>query len=195
MRRPFMTDPDQLSSLEGQQYLVLRPSAPVSAAYRQVQGELLTRVPAGTKHPHTEHVTLRGFYEPERRGELGALVRKWAARQHPIEIVAETIDTFPAPWQVVIMRLARTASLVDAYASLSTALEQTDFRRLDELALEDWIFHLSVVYGKTLPADAWTELERGALRELAEQPRCVVEEAELVWYQDGLEHAEVIPLG
>lgn len=190
-----MTDPDQLSSLEGQQYLVLRPSAPVSAAYRKVQGELLTRVPAGTKHPHTEHVTLREFYEPERRGELEALVREWAARQHPIEIVAEAIDTFPAPWQVVIMRLARTASLVDAYASLSTALEQTDFRRLDELALEDWIFHLSVVYGKTLTADAWTELERGALRELAEQPRCVVEEAELVGYQDGLEHAEVIPLG
>ena len=190
-----MTHPDQLASLDGQQYLVLRPTGPVAGEYRATQRELLKLLPSGTKHPHTEHVTLRGFYEPERRDEVAALVREWAAAQHPIDIVADAIDTFPAPWQIVIMRLARTASLIDAYASLTAALDRTDFRRLGELSLDDWIFHLSVVYGKTLAPEAWADLERASRRDLADQPRCTVAEAELVWYEDGVEHAEVIPLG
>jgi 2'-5' RNA ligase len=190
-----MAHPDQLASLEGQQYLVLRPRGAVADAYRRTQEQLLARLPAGIKHPHTEHATLRGFFEPERREEVTALVRDWAAAQHPIDVTADAIDTFPAPWQIVIVRLARTASLVRAYASLSAALEKTDFRRLDELPLDDWTFHLSVVYGKTLAPDAWMELERASRRELSEQPRCTVTEAELVWYEDGAEHVELVPLG
>lgn len=190
-----MTHPDQLASLEGQQYLVLRPTGAVSESYRDVQDELLPLLPSETKHPHTEHVTLRGFFEPERREEVAALVREWAAAQHPIEIIADAIDTFPAPWQIVITRLARTAHLVEAYASLTAALAQTDFRRLDELLVDDWIFHLSVVYGKTLPSETWIELESAARRDLSERPHCVVTEAELIWYEGGVEHAEIIPLG
>ncbi|WP_227531133.1 2'-5' RNA ligase family protein [Microbacterium tenebrionis] len=195
MRRPFMNHPDQLASLEGQQYLVLRPTGAVAAEYRATQRDLLKLLPAEIKHPRTEHVTLRGFFEPERRHAVAALVREWAAVQHPIDITVDAIDTFPAPWQIVIMRLARTASLVAAHGSLTAVLEKTDFRRLDELALDDWIFHLSVVYGKTLAPDDWTELERASRRELTEAPACKVAEAELVWYEGGIEHAEVIPLG
>ena len=190
-----MTRPDQLASLEGQQYLVLRPAGAVAKTYRQVQAELLPLLPEGTKHPHTEHLTLRGFYEPERRDQVTALVREWAAHRNPIEVVAEKVDTFPAPWQIVIMRAERTASLVEAYGSLTAALEPTGFRRLDELPLDDWIFHLSVVYGKALTSDAWADLERTAQRDLPERPSCVVAEAELVWYEGGAEHVEVIPLG
>ena len=190
-----MTNPDQLDSLEGQQYVVLRPSGAVTDVYRQVQSELLTRVPAGTKHPHTEHVTIRGLYEPERREEVAALVREWAAAQHPIQIIAEAIDVFPAPWQIVITRLARTPSLVSAYASLTAALAPTGFRRLDELPLDDWIFHLSVVYGKTLTPDAWADLEQVSRRDLIARPSCIAADVELVWYEGGREHAEVIPLG
>lgn len=190
-----MTDPSQLTSLEGQQYLVLRPTDEVSTAYRETQQQLLGTLPHPVKHPHTEHVTLRAFYEPERREEVAALVREWAAKQSPIDVVVEAVDTFPAPWQVVIMRLERTASVVNAYRTLTNALEQTDFRRLDELSIDDWIFHLSVVYGKTLTADAWTELERASRRDLPERPACRVAEAELVWYSGGTEHAEIIPLG
>ena len=39
MRRSFMTGPDQLSSLEGQQYVVLRPSASVMAMYERVKAK------------------------------------------------------------------------------------------------------------------------------------------------------------
>lgn len=190
-----MDTPEQLASLEGQQYLVLRPTIGVASLYREVQDAALARFGGRIPHPHTEHVTLRGFFEPERRDELSALIRGWAAHQHPIEVRAEAVDAFPAPWQVLIVRLARTASLVSAYANLSAALERTDLRRLDELTVDDWTFHLSVVYGRSLEPAEWEEFRTASMSELGRTPSETIAEAELVWYQDGAEHAEVFPLG
>lgn len=195
MRRPIMTDPKQLRSLEGQQYLVLRPAAEVADDYAVVQDALLKTLSDAVTHPHAAHVTLRGFSEPERLAELRAVVLEWAAAQHPITITAEAIDTFPAPWQIVLVRLARTPSLVAAYASLTRALAGTDFIRLDELSLEDWTFHLSVVYGRKLEPDAWADVERTVRREYSIRPTEILAEAELVSYSGGVENIEVIPLG
>lgn len=195
MRRPFMQDPAQFDALTGQQYLVLRPTTAVASLYREVQDASLARLGASVPHPHTEHVTLRGFVEPGRREELGALLTEWAAQQHPITVSAEAIDSFPAPWQILVVRLARTPSLVTAYASLTTALERTDLRRLEERTLDDWTFHLSVVYGRSLTAAEWAAFERAACCAVALPPTEVIDEVELVWYQDGVEHAEVLPLG
>ena len=188
-----MTSPAQLESLEGQQYLVLRPTRAVSDVYRAEQRSALGRMDA--PHPHTGHVTLRAFEEPERREELLALIRDWAVTQRPIEVVAEAVDVFPAPWQVVILRLRRTASLVSAYSTLSDALAATDFRRLDERSTDDWTFHLSVIYAQTLAPAAWTELSHKSRRSLGSRPAETISDVELVWYEDGAEHSEVIPVG
>ena len=115
--------------------------------------------------------------------------------QAPIEVTVEAVDVFPAPWQIVILRLARSASLVSAYASLTSALEATDIRRLGELSLEDWTFHLSVLYGKTLSPEEWQALATASARELADRPSETIHEVELVSYDGGVELAEVIRLG
>lgn len=188
-----MTSPAQLASLEGQQYLVLRPTRAVSDLYRAEQRSALGRLDA--PHPHTEHVTLRAFHEPERRDEVLTLIREWAAAQRPIEVVAEAVDVFPTPWQVVILRLSRTPTIVSAYATLSDALGGTDFRRLDERSTDDWTFHLSVIYARTLAPAAWTELSHTSRRSLSSRPSETVSDVEFVWYLDGAEHSEVIPLG
>ena len=188
-----MGTPEQLASLDGQQYLVLRPSAAVADEYAHTQSELLRE--DALPHPHTGHVTLRGFFEPERRSELTSLIREWAATQRPIELTADAVDSFPAPWQIVILRLARRPTLLEAYASLTALLDRTDLRRLGELSLDDWTFHLSVVYAKTLTPERWATLESAAVRPLDPAPTETVTEAELVWYEDGVEHAEVIALG
>ena len=195
MRRPFMDTPEQLASLEGQQYLVLRPTAAVAELYRDIQDTALARLGTPIRRPHTGHVTLRGFYEPERRDELATLIRSWAAEQTPIEVSAEAVDEFPLPWQILIVRLARTASLVSAYSTMTTVLDTTDFRRLGELPLEDWTFHLSVLYGKTLDPAEWTRFAQAESRTVEPVPAETVTEAELVWYEDGIEHAEVLHLG
>ena len=188
-----MSTPQQLASLEGQQYLVLRPRAAVAARYaaEQRQALALTDLP----HPHTGHVTLRGFYEPERTAELAALMRTWAAEQSPIEIVCEAVDAFPSPWQILILRLARTDSLVSAYASLTRMLDATDFRRLGELSLEEWTFHLSLVYGKTLAGTDWEAIESARVEDLSDPIQETISEVELVSYSGGEERSEIIPLG
>ncbi|WP_091230202.1 2'-5' RNA ligase family protein [Microbacterium sp. 3J1] len=193
MRRPFMKNPGQLESLEGQQYLVLRPTSGVADRYVREQNDALAvaRLP----HPYTGHVTLRGFYEPARREELAALIRSWASEQQPIEIMGEAIDAFPEPWQILILRLARTRSLVSAYATLTELLDATDFRRLGELPLDDWTFHMSIVYGKTLSGEAWAAIESERVQKFEHPIQETVFEAELVSYSDGTEHSEIILLG
>lgn len=68
-------------------------------------------------------------------------------------------------------------------------------RRLDELALEDWTFHLSVLYGRTLDPETWEQLAATEVRPLSPAPAELVTEVEFVWYENGIEHAEAIPLG
>lgn len=190
-----MDRPEQLASLEGQQYLVLRPVVGVASLYRDVQDAALARFGAELPHPHTEHVTLRAFAEPHRRDEVTALIRAWAADRPPLEVSAVAIDEFAAPWQVLLVRLARTSTLVSAYASLTTALASTDLRRLDELPVDDWTFHLSVVYGRSVPPDVWHDFAAASVGELSFHPTEFLTEAEFVWYEQGVEHAETIAFG
>lgn len=189
-----MTSPDQLAALEGQQYLVLRPERAVADIYRAEQRTALTRAAVPVPHPNAAHVTLRAFQEPERREELAAFLREWAAAQQPIDVAAEAVDVFPAPWQVVLLRLTRSATLVSAYTSLSNALETTDFRRVDERTVADWTFHVSLIYAKTIAPAKWTELSHSSRRSLGSRPAERIAELELVSYHDGAEHAEVIPM-
>lgn len=74
-------------------------------------------------------------------------------------------------------------------------LRPTDFRRLDELSVEEWTFHLSVLYGRTLDPETSQHLAATEARPLTPALTEVVTEAEFVWYEGGVEHAEVIPLG
>ncbi|WP_336645917.1 2'-5' RNA ligase family protein [Microbacterium sp. USHLN186] len=193
MRPPFMNTREQLDSLDGQQYLVLRPTSDVADCYveEQTRALELRELP----HPHTGHVTLRGFYEPTRRDDLAALVRAWASTQQPIEIIADAVDVFPEPWQIVILRLARTRALVTAYTSLTEILDATDFRRLGELSVDEWTFHMSVVYGKTLAREDWQAIEAARVREFQHSVSEVVSDVELVSYVGGKEHREIIRLG
>lgn len=194
MRRSFMSGPDQLSSLEGQQYVVLRPSASVMAMYEGVQAKAQSSLPDVVTYPHTGHVTLRGFCEPDRVEHLKEVVREWAADQSFIDLRLDAIDSFPAPFQIVIARLERTPSLVEAYAGLTAMLDKTDFNRIGELSLDDWTFHMSIAYCSELPNDDWEGARTSLERELVERPVDEASEVEFVWYQGGVERREVIAL-
>lgn len=194
MRRSFMTGADQLSSLEGQQYVVLRPSASVMAMYQRTQAKAQSTLPDVVTYPHTGHVTLRGFCEPDRVEHLKEVVHEWAADQSFIDLRLDAIDSFPAPFQIVIARLERTPSLVKAYAGLTAILDKTDFNRIGELSLDDWTFHMSIAYCSELPHRDWEGARSSLECELAERPADEASEVEFVWYQGGVEHHEVIAL-
>ncbi|UNK70208.1 2'-5' RNA ligase family protein [Microbacterium sp. H1-D42] len=200
MVRDFMTDAGQLRDLEGQQYVVLRPTGAVATEFDRMQDAARRRIDAAglsdaVRYPGAAHVTLRGLYEPERVDQVREVVRRWAARQHPIELAFDAVDSFPAPWQIVIARLARTPSLLHAYASLTEALDDTDLRRIGELSLDEWTFHLSTVYAKNLDAADWARLASDTAHDYATPPAETIGEVEFVTYFDAAEHREVFPLG
>ena len=188
-----MDTPEQLASLEGQQFLVLRPTTAVADVFRSEQAAALGR--ADVPHPRSGYVTLRGFAEPARRELLSAMLHEWAAGQRPVDVVAEAVDAFPAPLQIVMVRLTRTASLTSTYSSLSAALATTDFQRPDERPVEASTFHLPLIHAKDLAPAVWTELAHKSRRSLGSRPSERISQAEFVWYEGGTEHAEVIHFG
>lgn len=103
-------------------------------------------MPQTVSFPNTGHVTLRGFSEPTRIDALEEILRAWADQQAPIRLRVEAIDGFPPPFQILIARLQRTSSLVAAYAGLTSLLDTKGIHRLGELPLEDWVFHMSLIY-------------------------------------------------
>lgn len=193
MTTPYMTDPAQLESLQGQQYVVLRPRESVAAFYASEQSEILARLPEGTPHPNTGHVTLRGFFEPERVHSLREVIASWASSQPSVELCVGAVDGFPPPFQVLVARLERTSSLVDAYSSLTEVLDTTDFRRIGELPLDVWVFHLSVAYARSLDEARWTEQLEATRREVRSRPRELVSSVDFVWYDADGEHIESVP--
>jgi hypothetical protein len=190
-----MTDSALLDSLDGQQYLVLRPTAAVAAFYTAEQARLSLLMPGALPHPNAGHVTLRGFYEPTRVDELKRTLATWAKQQGPIELQVDRIDGFSPPFQVLIARLEPTPSLVDAYASLTATLDGTGLHRIGELPLAEWVFHLSLLYCNSLTEDVWEQVHAESARSVEQHPRELVTEVEFVWYEDGIEHAEVLTTG
>ncbi|MBP2436351.1 2'-5' RNA ligase family protein [Microbacterium amylolyticum] len=195
MVRAFMTDPSLLDSLNGQQYLVVRPAGKVASFYETEQESLLSVLPGSVSFPNTGHVTLRGFYEPERVDALRELLVRWASEQPAIRLQVEGVDGFPPPFQVLIARLQRTPSLIEAYASLTAALDATDFYRIGELTLDEWVFHLSLVYASTLSEPDWEKAHEVSRRELDPAPAEVCATVEFVWYENGIERSERLMLG
>jgi hypothetical protein len=190
-----MTDPTLLASLEGQQYLVLRPTGPVAEFYDNEQASLRRHLVGPISFPNTGHVTLRGFYEPTRVHALRDQLQAWAATQPPVNMRIEAVDGFPTPFQILIARLERSLVLVDAYNSLSHAMDSTDFRRIGELPIDEWIFHLSLIYCSTLSEEQWRAVLARSRRNLATPPSELVTQAEFVWYENGEEHSETVPFG
>lgn len=188
-----MTDRDLLTSLEGQQYVVLRPTRQVAELYDAEQTALSASLSGVTSHPNSAHVTLRGFAEPDRVAELKHTIAEWAGLRRPIELQADAIDGFPHPYQVLIVRLRRHPTLVDAYSSLSDALDSTDFQRIGELPVNQWIFHLSLLYCSGMSSKEWEDAYASSKRAIDSPATDVVSEAELVWYENGIEHSEAIP--
>jgi hypothetical protein len=94
-----------------------------------------------------------------------------------------------------IARLARTPSLVAGYAGLTPLLDSTDFHRIGELPLDEWVFHLSLIYAGSLDEIGWQALHDRSRRAVEPRPKEVITSAEFVWYTHGIEHVETLRFG
>ena len=189
MYRPFVDDPNHLALLEGQRYVALRPAGPVSAVHEQVRASVKERL-AGlpVSYPAQAHVTLTGFPKGTDLESVRALVGQWARTIPRLQLEVERVGVFPAPFQIVIVQVRKTAELFDALASLRESARQRKFGDVLTTPAADWIFHMSVAYCASLSASAWADVMRFVEKVGVPAAQCSVSDVEIVAFDNGREH-------
>lgn len=189
---PFISDPGHLAALEGQRYVVLRPSGDVVEEFEKVRSSVRRLVGFDAlPSPSFPHVTFIGFPSGTPLEDVQRLAARWAEQTPPLTIEIEKLSTFPSPFQAVIVQVAKIPSLTAALAAIrqlaaDVGLPQWPQRRP---SVEDWVFHMSVAYCSSLPQPEWEAIVDGTARVPLETPYCLATEAEVVAYDGLVEHS------
>ena len=188
--KPFIDDPGHLARLDGQRYVVLRPTSSVSEAWahmRNIVRNRLSELPVS--YPAQPHVTLAGFARGTSLREVQELVDEWSPTVAPLRLEVERVASFPAPSQIVIVQVRKTSQLFQAMAGLRDLAERRLLPVAFLIPVNKWIFHMSLAYCPLLSAEAWSDVT--AFLDTSEAPMvdCVVDQAELVVYDDGQEQS------
>jgi 2'-5' RNA ligase len=188
-RRSIITDPAHLAEAAGTAYVCLRPGGEAEETFNRIQRDLREAGGDDRSSWPAVHMTLEGFGTPARpvdhdlEGQLGPLVEGWARETEPLELQIEGLDVF-ADDRIPIVLIRRTSPLTAAHHDLQTRVEPTGLPSKDEISLQDWIFHLSLVY---YDGDRWPDLEAAVRAITVPAASCVVREAELVGFEGGPE--------
>jgi 2'-5' RNA ligase len=186
--QPFIDDPRHLSELDRQRFVVLRIPPSVTGTYGQVQKAVRQRWSAlPVSYPARAHVTLCGFAAGSALDAVQEVVSYWARTVPPLLIEVERVSAFPPPFQIVIVQVRKTPALFAALTSLRERAEQRGLVVSTHVPLEQWIFHMSVAYCSALGAQAWHQVTQFVETVEAPSATCVVREAEIVAFDDGLE--------
>jgi 2'-5' RNA ligase len=187
---PFIDDPDHIRAVEGQRFVVLRPDLAIREAHRHLQSLLRERGSGlPISYPAQAHVTLAGFGADTQLNVVQDLVESWSHRVSPLRITVERLEYFPAPAQILIIRVLKTAELLSALSGLR---REASHRRLTidtTIPLHDWVFHMSVAYCADLSGPAWNDVMKLS-KELEIPPAsCNVNEIEVVAFDNLREYS------
>ena len=187
--QPFIDDPNDIARLEGQRYVVLRPTGAVPDVHGQVRSLAKERL-AGldVSYPARAHVTLTGFPEGTHLEAIRELVAEWAPTVAPLQIEVERVSSFPSPFKIVIVQVRKTTELFDALASLRGRATGRKFGELSLIRPADWIFHMSVAYCSSLSVSTWADVSQFLETLAVPTARCVVGEVEIVAFDKGREY-------
>jgi 2'-5' RNA ligase len=194
---PFMTDQGHLQSLDKQRYIVVRPIGEIVSFYKSLQKELLSLFSpsaSALSHPNYPHMMIRGFPEGTDLQTLRQIVDGWTKTISPLPIKLKNLSYFPDPYRVVLFEIEKNGALIDAYNGLAAAavlLPQFEPRR----SADEWTFHMSILYGKELPAAEWEKVIENINTYTIPSLDCVVDTIELVSYENATERYEVFHLG
>lgn len=189
IKSTFISDRSHLAALEGQRYIVLRPSDAVVEEFENVRSSLHALIDGdAVSSPSFPHVTFIGFPSGTSLEDVQEMAARWAEQNPPLPIEIQGTSTFPPPFQTVIVQVTKTPSLTTALrairqVSADIRLPQWPERRP---SIEDWIFHMSVAYCSKLPQHEWEVVVDEASKLSLGSASCLATEAEVVAY-DGLE--------
>ena len=82
--QPFIDDPNHLTLVNGERYVVLRPTGIVARAYAEVQAAVRRKLFGSlVSFPAQGHVTMKGFPRGTALIDVQKVVRQWAASVPP----------------------------------------------------------------------------------------------------------------
>ena len=186
----FMDDPDHISALEGERFVVMRPAPALRKCHRQAQDALRQRL-AGlpTSFPACAHVTLAGFPAGTPLDAVQDLVAGWARGVPALRLSVERAASFPAPFQIAVLEVRKTEALFAALLGIRQQAEQRGLRLVESIPAEEWTFHMSLAYCPNLSADEWAGvaqfMEAMRVPKVSEMQRTV----EIVAFDEGREHS------
>ena len=187
---PYIDDPEHIRAVDRERFVVLRPSRVLREVHKQLQVLLRQRVAhRAISYPAQAHVTLAGFGAGTNLQTVQDVVESWSHHVSPLTITVEAIACFPAPSQVVIIRVLKTGELMAALSRLRQQASQAQLKIDTTISLQDWIFHMSVAYCSKISPSAWSEVTK-LVEELALPPACcVVNDVEVVAFDDQREYS------
>ncbi len=187
---PFIDDPEHVRAVDRERFVVLRPDVVVRTIHKDVQALLRQRVAhLPISYPAQAHVTLAGFAAGTSLHDIQQVVESWSCQVLPLRITIEALAYFPAPAQIVIIRVLKTPELLAALSQLRWEATQAQLKIDTTISPRDWIFHMSVAYCTKLSGPAWHEVTK-LVEELAvSSSRCVVNEVEIAAFDHRREYS------
>ena len=141
-------------------------------------------------YPAHPHLTLRGFPPGTALRDIQALASSWAESVPALSVELDGAFTFPTPLQIVVLRVRKSAPLVDAFLQLDAASRQAglpDWPEAQRRSPDSWVFHISLAYCGDLASSVWSDLQATIPSLKLPRVSCIVAQAELVAFDDGRE--------
>ena len=189
---PIIVDERWLPRVTGAAYVVVRPVGELAERFALWQGEVLDRLGVACVAPGA-HATVKSFGSTQTpltdddESRIVEVVREWAASCAPVVLQAGGLEVF-ADASIPVVRLHATPSFAAALSSLRVAssLAGLPTESGDEIAVADWVAHLSLAYpveapGSVAEVEAWM---RGVQVQVA---RSTALQVEVVAYDGGAE--------
>ena len=186
---PFIDDPEHIREVEGQRFVVFRPTGVVNDNYRELQDVVRRRLSGRpVSFPARGHVTLAGFVAGTELQSVQELVSSWVRRVSPLRIHVQRATSFPSPFQILYLEISRTPALVRALQSLRRMAAERALSLDSAIPVDEWVFHMSLAYCPKLDATEWLSA-RLIDAQPTLKPSCLQETVEIAAFDDGKEYS------
>jgi 2'-5' RNA ligase len=187
---PLIDDLEHIRAVDRQRFVVLRPGTVVKEMHNHVQTVLRRHFALlPVSYPTQAHVTLAGFGVGTPLHAVQSLVESWSRGVAPLRIGVERLTFFPAPFQIVIVRVLKTRELFAALSGLRQRAGEDQLAIDTTISPQNWTYHISVAYCSRLSGQAWSDLTQFCQGLEVPSPYCVVNEVEVVAFDEGREYS------
>jgi hypothetical protein len=187
---PFIDDPEHIREVEGQRFVVFRPTGVVNDCHRELQDVLRRRLSGlPVSFPARGHVTLAGFVAGTQLESVQELLSTWTRGVPPLRVQVQGARSFPSPFQILYLEVLKTPALIRALRSLRRLAEERGLPIDTVIPVEAWVFHMSLAYCSRLTATQWDSIARFSETQHLVTASCMQETVEIAAFDDGREHS------